>query len=199
MRKPGKRAFRAWYNVMALLASLFVCLFHRPVFSGKDNLPDGPMILCPNHTKWYDPILVGRALWPGRTLRYMSKAELFRSRFLSFFLYRMGLFPVNRGTSDVSALKTAVDFLKDGEAILVFPEGTRTQTDGQVRPKAGAVKIAQWSGAPLVPVYLPKQRRFLGPIPVIIGEPYFPDEKTAGHTEQAQDLMDRIYALRQVI
>ena len=129
----------------------------------------------------------------------MAKAELFKNPFLSFFLYHIGMFPVVRGTADMSALKTAVHFLEEGDAVLIFPEGTRTKTDGEVRPKGGAVKVAQWANVPVVPLYLPKERSIRKRVPVIIGEPVRIDPAARDHQEQARILMDRIYALKEEI
>lgn len=199
MREPSRRSFRIWYNIVAAIAYVAVCLVHRPRFTGKEHLPQGPAVLCSNHTKWYDPILVGRAYWPGRPIRYMAKAELFKNPIISFFLYHIGMFPVARGTADMSALKQAVHFLEEGDAVLIFPEGTRTKTNGEVRPKGGAVKIAQWADVPVVPIYIPKERSIRKRVPVVIGEPFRIDSEAKDHQEQAHILMDRIYALREEI
>ncbi len=199
MKESSKRAFRIWYNLMAAIAFVVVCLVHRPKFTGKEHLPDGASVLCCNHTKWYDPILIGRAFWPGRPIRYMAKAELFRNKLVAFFLYRIGMFPVVRGSADISAVKKAVHFLEEGDAVLIFPEGTRTKTDGEVRPKGGAVKIAQLAGVSVVPIYISKKRSVWKRIPVIIGDPFRIDSNITDHKEQARVLMDRIYALREAL
>jgi 1-acyl-sn-glycerol-3-phosphate acyltransferase len=89
----------------------------------------------------------------------MAKSELFEKKtcgfkILGYIIQRMGAFPVRRGTSDRRALRRAIQVLKEGKALTIFPEGTRT-SDGNLKPaELGIAMIAHAAQAPIVPVYL---------------------------------------------
>ena len=112
--------------------------------------------------------------------------------------------PAKVGQADVAAVRTAMKYLKDGEKLLMFPEGTR-HLDGEFGDaKTGAAMLAVRTGVPIVPVYLPAEKRWFRFTPVAFGEPYHP--KVAGRkgtTEEyraiAEDLMERIEALKPLV
>ncbi|MDQ3813219.1 MAG: 1-acyl-sn-glycerol-3-phosphate acyltransferase, partial [Armatimonadota bacterium] len=125
---------------------------------GLENVPlEGPLIVAPNHVSLFDPPLVGVAM--PRLVTTMAKAELFEKKtcglkILGYVIQRMGTFPVRRGTPDRRALRRAIQVLKDGGALVIFPEGTRTRT-GELGPaEPGLGMIAHATKAPILPVYL---------------------------------------------
>ena len=123
---------------------------------------------------------------------------------IGWILRHGGIFGVKRGQADVAAVRTAMKYLKDGEKLLMFPEGTR-HLDGEFGDaKTGAAMLAVRTGVPIVPVYLPAEKRWFRFTPVAFGEPYHP--KVAGRkgtTEEyraiAEDLMERIEALKPLV
>jgi 1-acyl-sn-glycerol-3-phosphate acyltransferase len=117
----------------------------------------GAVIGC-NHIGWVDSLWVAYAVYP-RQLRYMSKQELFNSRIAKWILEQGGSFAVDREVPSKDSIKTAVSLLKNGEILLIFPSGTRS--DQSVTFKRGAAVVALHAGVPLVPVFYqgPKSMR----------------------------------------
>ena len=131
----------------------------------------------------------------------MAKAELIRVPVIGWRLSKAGVFGVDRGKADVGAIKQAMKFLKGGEKVLLFPEGTRIKDGGAGEAKTGAAMLAVRCGVPILPVYISEKKKWFGRTPVIIGEPYYP--VTAGRratTEEyhaiADDMMARVRALK---
>ena len=144
---------------------------------GIENLPaEGGFVLAANHVSNFDPWPLGVPLLPRRFLRFMAKSELFWWP-LGPLLKAGGAFKVRRGEADVDAMNTAVQLVRDGEIVVMFPHGTR-QRKGLAkrhRPRAhsGAARIALEAGAPLVPAAVAGTDRLsrLGPVRVRYGKP----------------------------
>src|SRR5215510_10725095 len=143
---------------------------------GVEYLPEGGFVLAANHTSNFDPWPLGLPLWPKRQLRFMAKSELFNP-VLAPLLRAGGAFKVRRGEGDVEAMRTAVELVREGEIVVMFPEGTR-KTKGLVkrhtaRPHTGAARIALTANAPLVPAAIAGTDRLLrlGPLRVAYGPP----------------------------
>jgi 1-acyl-sn-glycerol-3-phosphate acyltransferase len=143
---------------------------------GMEHLPEGGFVLAANHTSNFDPWPLGMPLWPKRQLRFMAKSELFNP-VLTPMLRAGGAFKVRRGENDLEAVRTAVNLVKDGEIVVMFPEGTRRQKGLRkkhvARAHTGAARIALGAGAPLVPAAIAGTDRLsrLGPLRVAYGEP----------------------------
>ncbi|QWK22222.1 lysophospholipid acyltransferase family protein [Thermus antranikianii] len=135
-----------WYLVRLLLHLLFG--FRA---EGEENVPrEGPVILAANHLSVLDPIVIGAGI--RRPVSFLARSELFRLPFLSRLLPRLYAIPVERGQSDLSAIKGAIRALERGMAFGIFPEGTRSRT-GKLQPfKTGVAAIALRTGSPVVPV-----------------------------------------------
>lgn len=121
---------------------------------GTENIPrTGPLIICPNHEGTIDPPLVP-AFVPRNDTWSMAKSEFFRSKVIGLIFRRYHAFPVVRHTADRAALRRAFDLLKEGHALIMYPEGTRVETGGLVTPEPGAGFIAQKAACPVLPVAL---------------------------------------------
>jgi 1-acyl-sn-glycerol-3-phosphate acyltransferase len=128
---------------------------------GMENVPrQGPLIICPNHTGTIDPPLVP-AFVPRADTWNMAKSEYFRTPPMRFIFASYHAFPVVRHTADRVALRKSFDLLKEGEALVVYPEGTRVDAGVLAAPEPGAGFIAQKSGAPVLPVGLTGTRECL--------------------------------------
>ena len=144
---------------------------------GVDNLPrEGGFVLAANHTSNFDPWPLGMPVFPRRYLRFMAKSELFWWP-LGPIIRSGGAFKVRRGEGDLEAMKTAVQLVREGHIVVMFPHGTR-QRKGLVKkhqPKAhtGAARIALEAGVPLVPAAIKGTDRLsrLGRLRVRYGKP----------------------------
>jgi 1-acyl-sn-glycerol-3-phosphate acyltransferase len=129
----------------------------RWTIEGQENIPThGPTILASNHVSYLDPLtLAWVADRRARRLRFLAKAELFRKPGLGPLLRAAHQIPVSRGTSDsAGALSAAIEALRRGECIAVFPEGTISMDLEPMRGKSGTARLAQAAGVPVVPIGL---------------------------------------------
>jgi 1-acyl-sn-glycerol-3-phosphate acyltransferase len=130
--------------------------------AGAENVPrHGPVIICPNHSATLDPPMVPAFVRRGDTWS-MAKSEYFEKGGHIAWLFRAyHAFPVVRHTADRTALRTAFDILKSGQALIIYPEGTRVESGVLATPEPGAGFIAQKAACPVVPVGLTGTRECL--------------------------------------
>ncbi|HUZ16162.1 MAG TPA: lysophospholipid acyltransferase family protein [Gaiellaceae bacterium] len=196
MRPPGL------YNVVAALSWPVLRGPYRLQARGMENLPaSGGFVLTCNHTSSFDPWPLGMPLWPKRWLRFMAKSELYWWP-MRLVLDGAGAFKVRRGLADVEAIETAVRLVREGHAVVMFPEGTR-RTKGLVkkheaRPRTGAARIALEAGVPLVPAAVAGTDRLLrfGPLRVAYGSPVDIDDLRGSDDlrHASQEATDRLMA-----
>lgn len=158
-------AFSRWVvrTVMQLI------YFARPVHVEREPM-EGPVIVCANHRSNLDPPLV--ACFMKRQVSFMAKAELFRIPLFSSLIRKYGAFPVTRGGVTMETIRTAIDVVKSGKVIVIFPEGTRQRTGKLGEGKKGAASIALRSGAKIWPVAIIGEYRWFRPMKVVYGEPF---------------------------
>lgn len=154
----------------------------RTRFEGRENLPvTGPVILCANHRSNFDPVLLGVVL--RRDLFFMAKASLFRVPLLGGLIRALGAFPVERGVGDLRAVERAIDIVRGGNVLAMFPEGHRLREGtAPQRFRSGAALVALRTGAPVVPaaVLCKGKVRFFKPKTVRVGRPMTPAELGLG-------------------
>jgi 1-acyl-sn-glycerol-3-phosphate acyltransferase len=140
----------AYWLVRAVLQPFFH-LYFRMSRIGREHVPQsGPVIFAANHRSFLDPFVI--ATIARRPMYYVAKRELFAHRRLGWLLSALGAFPVDRGAGDTEMIETAKAILARGDAVLIFPEGTRIRPGTLARPKRGVGRLALESGAPVVPV-----------------------------------------------
>jgi 1-acyl-sn-glycerol-3-phosphate acyltransferase len=173
---------------------------------GLEHIPEGGFVLAANHTSNFDPWPLGIPFLPGRQLRFMAKAELFNPVFTPI-LRAGGAFKVRRGEGDVDAMRTAAKLAREGEIVVMFPEGTRQRKGLRkkrtARPHTGAARIALAARVPLVPAAIGGTDRLsrLGPLRVTFGEPIDVSDLAELDTKRAatvatERLMARIEELK---
>lgn len=126
----------------------FAMAVNRPVAwwgrleaEGVEDLPDGPLLVLGNHDSHWDPVMIGHAARHRRQIRALAKSDLWKVRGLAPVLNGMGQIPIIRGAGDKQALSRAVEALRGGSCIGVFPEGTRSR--GKVlRARSGVGRLA---------------------------------------------------------
>lgn len=194
--KPTNRFFVFVYYV----AGFIIKLLHPTTVEGMEDLPSGGVLLCANHSSNWDPVQIVISLPVNYRLRIMAKNSLFRIPVVSWVVRKLGAFPVDRGNFDINAVKTAIKTIKDGENLLVFPEGTRVEKEGDVEIKGGVAVIGIRTGAIFVPVFVDGKKRLFHKTRLIFGEPYRPTYTGRhGTAEEVQEIADevvrRAYAL----
>jgi 1-acyl-sn-glycerol-3-phosphate acyltransferase len=122
-------------------------------FVGLENMPSrGPFILAVNHQSFFDPILVG-IMYKGQ-LCFMARDSLFNNKIFGLLLKSVKAIPVRRGQADHASIKAIIAHLKQGDAVCLFPEATRT-TDGRIAPfKGGFTLLSRRGKAPVIPVLI---------------------------------------------
>lgn len=125
-------------------------VYYRAEIIGLENIPkEGPLIFCGNHRTYLDPpLMVATA---KRDMKFLAKEELYNNKFLAFLGWVFEAIPVKRDEKDVSAIKTSLKFLKSGQCIALFPEGTRNGLEKGEKVKDGVAFFAVRSGAKVVP------------------------------------------------
>ena len=138
------------YTTLRIIFAVIFQLLFRAKTYGKENLPaEGPVILAANHMSNWDPPLLATFL--PRPVSYMAKIELFEHPIFGAAIRRCHAFPVKRGAADRGAIKAAINVLKQGRVLGLFPEGTRSRTGKMRKAEAGVGLIAALTGAPVVP------------------------------------------------
>ena len=140
-----------FYTIVKPLLIFLIYLLYRPKVIGRENIPkEGPLVLAGNHTKWVDPEEIC-AVVKRRQVHFLAKIELFKGP-AHIVTWGMGAIPVDRKNHNTGALHYAIDALKAGLCIGIFPEGTINRTDDVIIPfKEGAAKMAVEADATLVP------------------------------------------------
>jgi 1-acyl-sn-glycerol-3-phosphate acyltransferase len=161
-------------------------VFWRVEVRGLEHLPaDGPFILSPVHRSNVDTPLV--ALMGRRMVRFMGKDTMWKFRISDWFFTSMGGFPVRRGTPDRDALRSCERLLADGQALVIFPEGTRRSGPVVEDIFEGPAYLAARLQVPIVPVAIggsegamPKGAKGIRPvkISIVVGQPIPPPTPT---------------------
>ena len=198
IRSCVRYAFMAYFN-----------LFYKIDEIGKENIPkEGAYIICSNHIHWMDPILY--VCETNRMVYAIAKEELFNTKFKAWLMKKLGLIKVNRDiTGDKSAsINEAEQRLKEGNLLLIYPEGTRFGLRKGIKPKKGVALMAIQSGVPIIPMAMVGCFKPFTKIRFKIGKPidvspYLPPEGERANLRNMVKLtnvvMDEIISLRDSI
>jgi 1-acyl-sn-glycerol-3-phosphate acyltransferase len=140
-----------WYEFWYWLCFVGLTLLFSLRMEGRRRLPRrGPVLIIANHQSFLDPVLVGLA--GPRHLCYLARKTLFKSGFFGALIRSLNAVPIDQEGVSKEGLRTIVQLLEQGEAVVVFPEGTRTP-NGELQPlKPGIQLLIRRTKAPVVPV-----------------------------------------------
>ncbi len=187
--------FHRWFQKIALpVVELSLHLYFGVRVIGRENLPEGGCVVCPNHTQNSDPPMAAIAISNRYQTMCMAKKELFAIKGLGPLITWLGAFPVDRSRADLTAIKIALKTVKDGNKLLIFPQGTRGAAEDEA--KDGAAMLAMKTKAPIVPMYISENKHFRSRATVIIGEPFMPETGSRDYSALSHEILRRIYALR---
>ena len=194
-----KKSMKLYDNITYALSGILGFLFRVKVVGSQNQVFDGPVIMCANHMSNWDPVIL--ACKTKRSVRFMAKSELFKIPVLKTILRAVGAFPIDRGTSDIAAIKMTLGVLRDGGDICLFPQGTRysgKEPEG-TEVKSGIGMLLNHSKAAILPVAIYSKNykiRLFRRTFVIIGKPktfeayHFADNSR----EEYQRVSDEIFS-----
>lgn len=160
-----------WYQVTQVLVGLLLRLWIRRFRAiGAENVPtSGGLFLVANHTSALDPFLLGYPV-KQRLLGGPGKVGLFRNPVVAYFMRKIGIFPLRQGEADAGAVRTMVQLFRASKAIIVYPEGGRSET-GELKPfTPDFARLVIRLRAPVVPAALAGARDVL-PIGSLVPRP----------------------------
>jgi len=181
--------------VLVLYRALFFGLFQGRVQVRARIPQSGPVILMSNHIHALDPFTLGLCA-SGRQVRFLAKKELFKHGWLAAILRRLHAISVDRGQFDLAAMRECAAALRAGEALGVFPEGTRGDGKALGPLLSGAAVLALRSAAPVVPVYIRGGYGLFQRPEAAVGAPVEIDDLRAkgGDKESADVFLGRVRA-----
>lgn len=181
------------YSLSKALAKTF---FNYRVIGAENMIEEGPCIIAANHCSFFDPPLVGVAC--KRAIHYLARKSLLDWPVLGPIFPQLNVIPVDQKNADRSALMGAIRVVKNGGAVLIFPEGTRSPDGNLQAAQPGIGMIAAKTGAPIVPVHIngsyaafPKDRTLpmLNEITLSIGLPLHQKELAVEETRECYQLI----------
>lgn len=159
-----------FYKFCTSLCRFFLHIIFGLKTEGRENIPnEGAFILAPNHQSNFDPVVVGATF--NRPIRFMAKSELFKFKPFGALITALGAFPIQRGKNDIGAIKGAFSILKQGNVLLMFPQGKRYKDGSKGKLRTGVTVIAHKMQVPILPVFIDADYKFRHKITVNYGTP----------------------------
>lgn len=179
---------RPYYSAARFLAGVGLRVITGYRVTGRERVPlAGGVIIASNHISFWDPPLIG--VVAPRELFFLAKEELFRTPVLGPFLRSVNSIPIRRGVADLSGMSRAMERLREGAALVMFPEGSRMR-DGELHPaRPGVGMMAVHADVPIVPCYVSgsdRQRQWLyrgARVRISFGRPYRWQDLAGGESD----------------
>ncbi|MDR2441197.1 MAG: 1-acyl-sn-glycerol-3-phosphate acyltransferase [Planctomycetaceae bacterium] len=200
---------RLFYYLIRIPVNLFFMIFYGVRFYGRNNMPnEGGVVVISNHQSYFDPPLIAAGL--RRRLNFLSRKSLFRVRFFAWLIDMLDAIPLETEGIGFEGIKESLKRLRNGEMVLIFPEGARTW-GGEIAPfLQGSLILAQRSKATILPTAVSgcyeswhrtkKFPRLWGKIRVIYGKPIpYSEFKDLNEEELRQLLESQIAELFQIL
>lgn len=176
-------------KIVVFLVYIFNLVVFRVEKNGEENIKEkGAYLICANHrSNWDAPILVSNL---KRKVYVMAKAELFKNKFIKWFGRKCCVFPVKRGMRDIESIKYSLNLLKDGEILVIFPEGTRNGMEKNGKAQNGVAYMSIRTGVPVIPVGIQGEMKPFKKVKLNIGEPLdFSQYKT---NKPEKEILDKV-------
>lgn len=176
---------------------LYFVVVYRVKVEGTENIPKDksqPLIYCGNHRTYADPPLI--VVTAKRHVRFLAKEELRKNPFFAFLGVVFDGIYVKRDSKDVTALKTTLKALKNGESIALFPEGTRNGMEKGQKAKDGAAFFAVKTGAKVIPVGITGGEKPFKKMTIRYGQPLDFSGRSKDELDEITDeIMEKILEL----
>ncbi len=187
------------YKTCQFLSALYYRVFFKLEIVGLEHIDmTQNYVVCANHLNWQDPVVLGGVL--PFTTRFMGKKELFKNPIVGAFIRKIGVFPVDRDTNDLKAIKMALTILKDKQSLGLFPEGTRNKGFEPLKVKAGTAMLAVKTQTPVLPITIDSFYKLGSPLRIAFHKPIFLDDYYGQRVEAevyealSQEIIDSIYS-----
>ncbi len=156
-----------FFWIVKILATPFLWLFFKPKIYGRKNFKtQGRIIFMCNHKSFFDPVLLD--IVQSRKIIFMAKSELFKNKFIAYFLKKLGAFEVRRGEGDLGAIKYAMQVLHREKVLGIFPEGTRSREITRLEP--GTVMLAFKTNSKILPIFIGGKYGLFSRTKIAVGE-----------------------------
>jgi 1-acyl-sn-glycerol-3-phosphate acyltransferase len=190
---------RPFYRLAYKIVEAFTLnMFHGRV-EGLENVPAGPALVVSNHVSFLDPTTIGWAL--SREMYFLARKTLFKPPFLDKILPLCNSLPIDRDNADLPGLRRIINLLKDGEMVLLFPEGTRSPDGTLQAAESGAGFVAYKARVPILPVRIfgtyeslsrHQKKLTYNPLRIVVGKPFFLPKDGKPDKEAYQKLANRM-------
>lgn len=163
--------------IIKFALNVFFSIYFRIEKRGEENLPkEGAYILAPKHlSNWDPPVVVART--KRNDVYVLAKQELFVNRFVKYIAKKVHALPVKRNNQDTSVVKESIKALKQGNILLVFPEGTRNGIEKHGKIHSGAIIMANMARVPIIPVGIQATYKPFSKVVINYGKPIDLSEK----------------------
>lgn len=170
------------------VANIYCHLVYKMEVKGLENIPkEGAAIICPNHIHFMDSISV--VIYIKRMIYPMSKEELFRNKFMAWFMRQLGCYPIRRGKGDSEAIEFSKKLLREKKLLLLFPEGTRNGLEKGLRFKKGAALLALYENVPIIPVGIKGTFKPFSKVTLNFGKPITIEKYKTGEEADPREII----------
>lgn len=190
-----------FYSFAKALLKVILSIFYGFKVTGLENIPaNGKLIICSNHASNWDPVFIS-LIFP-RQVHWMAKKELFKNKILSYIIYKLESFPVDRHETDITAIKNALRVLKNEKVLGIFPEGTRVEGFDIANAKPGVSLLAIKSQATILPISISSSYKIFNKVNINIGKPFNLSDyygkrlDNNEHTQISINILEKIYELK---
>ena len=192
--KKIKLFFKQIIRIIVRFAiKLYFVVIYRVKVIGQENIPKNkkePLIYCGNHRTYKDPPLI--VVTAKRHVRFLAKEELRKNKFFAFLGVVFDGIYVKRDSKDLSAIKTTLKALKNGESIALFPEGTRNGIEKGEKVKDGAAFFAVRTGAKVIPVGISGGEKPFKQMTIRYGKPMDFSDRDKNDKEELDKITEEI-------